>query len=70
MTLPKPKQRAKDFRRYRLALGLTQSELAEIMGYADDKVISHKENGVRIAWPRDLLALECLLRRARKWPIK
>ena len=70
MTLSKDKQRARDLRRYRLALDLTQAELAEIMGYANDHVIGHKENGVRVAWPRDLLALECLLRRAGKWPVK
>lgn len=65
-----PTKRAKEFRRLREALGLTQHELAEALEYANDTVISQKENDHRAVTPRDLLAMECLLRRARKWPLR
>ena len=63
---------AKLFRHYREALGLTQAELALVLGYGKNSlqpgaVVSHKENGVRDVTARDLLALECLLRRAHRW---
>lgn len=58
---------AKRFQHYRKILGLTQAELAAAMGYGGRKVVSHKEVGVRDVTARDLLALECLLRRAGKW---
>ena len=67
-----PKQRTRRFRHYREVLGLTQDELALELGYGKNSlqrgaVVSHKENGVRDVTARDLLALECLLRRAQRW---
>ena len=63
---------AKRFRHYREVLGLTQDELAKALGYSKGTlypgtIISNKENGVRDVTARDLLALECLLRRAHRW---
>lgn len=63
---------AKRFRHYREVLGLTQDELAAELGYSQGTlypgtIISNKENGVRDVTARDLLALECLLRRAHRW---
>lgn len=63
---------AKRFRCYREALGLTQDELAKILGWGEHTLnpgtlVSRKENGSRVVRTSDLLALECLLRRAGKW---
>ena len=51
MTLSKAKLRTRDFRRYRLGLGLTQDECAEAMDGGEGtinpgSVVSRKENGV------------------------
>ena len=67
-----PKQRTKIFRHRREVLGLTQAELATELGYGRSKEhsrksVSGKENGTRETRPVDLLALECLLRRAQRW---
>ena len=75
MTLSKAKLRTRDFRRYRLSLGLTQDECAEALGWGEGTIapgslVSRKENGVVVVRGSDLLALECLLRRARNWPVK
>lgn len=75
MTLSLAKQRAKEFRQHRECLGLTQDELAEALGWGEGTLnpgtlVSRKENGSRTARKSDLLALECLLRRAGKWPVK
>ena len=75
MTLSKAKQDARQFRRYREALGLTQDELAGELGWGEGTLRSGalvwmKEKGKRPVRKSDLLAVERLVHRAGKWPVK
>lgn len=51
----------------RKALGLSQSKLAEQLGWKSDRMISLIETGVNPMQKQTQLALECLLRREGKW---
>ena len=75
MTLSKAKQDARQFRRYREALGLTQDELATELGWGRHNakpgtIVSRKETGAVVVRKIDLLAVERLLHQAGKWPVK
>lgn len=48
----------------RLALGLTQSELGEALGWAGARQVNNLETGARPITQQTALAVECLLRRA------
>ena len=49
---------ATEFKRLRLAAGLTQSECAARLGYAGKTVVYRKEAGLRPVTSRDILALQ------------
>lgn len=51
-------------RECRLALGLTQAQLAEQIGFTSAQQINNIENGRRPASLQTLLAIECLMWRA------
>ena len=50
-------------RRYRLAAGLSQREVADILGLTRADSISRWERGMRVPNPVRLLELSCLYRR-------
>ena len=54
----------------RLALGLSQAELAKALDWTTAKQIGNIENGHREMAGQTALAVECLLRRAKKWPLQ
>ena len=54
----------------RIALGLSQAELAKALDWTTDKQIRNIENGHREMTGQTALAVECLLRRAKKWPLQ
>ena len=56
-----PEKLRKQFIRYRRILGMTQTELADTLGYGGFSVISHKERGTREVTRRDILAMERLV---------
>jgi transcriptional regulator with XRE-family HTH domain len=54
----------------RIALGLSQAEFAKALGWTTAKQIVNIENGHREMTAQTQLAVECLLRRAKKWPLQ
>ena len=54
----------------RLALGLTQAALAKELGWTGSRQVSAIESGAKPVTAQTLLAVECLLWRAGKMPIK
>lgn len=54
----------------RIALGLSQAELAKALDWTTAKQIGNIENGHREITGQTTLAVECLLRRAKKWPLQ
>ncbi len=51
----------------RTALGLSQPQLAEQLGWKNYKMVSLIETGVSPMQKQTQLALECLLKRKGKW---
>lgn len=60
---------ADQIRPARLALGLKQAELAQAIGFTGPDQISRIERGASMPQTQTLLAIECLLHRAKKWPL-
>lgn len=51
----------------RQTLGLSQAELAELLGWSNSRQVSNIERSVKPMTMQTELAVECLLRRAGKW---
>lgn len=60
-------KKAADFQRARQLLGLSQAALSKKLGWSTVKQISNIETGARPAQKQTELAIECLLRREKKW---
>ena len=60
-------KKAADFQKAREMLGLTQAALSEKLGWTTVKQISNIETGARTVQKQTELAIECLLRREKKW---
>lgn len=67
--LNKYTKKAADFQKAREILGLSQALLSENLGWTSVKQISNIETGTRPVQKQTELAIECLLRREKKWSI-
>ena len=56
-----------DIKQARMMLGLSQAELAALLGWTGPKQIQNLELGHRQTTKQTALAIECLLRRDNKW---
>ncbi|ELP5729274.1 helix-turn-helix transcriptional regulator [Vibrio vulnificus] len=50
-------------------LGFNQAQFALQLGWKDYRQVNNIENGHRPIQPQTYLAIECLLRRKRKWKV-
>jgi len=67
--IEKYSKKAADFQTARETLGFSQAALAEKLGWSSVRQVSNIETGARPVQKQTGLAVECLLRRTKKWNI-